>query len=105
VSPLFADFDGLAPLLLQVGSNEMLRDEAIRTTNKAHAAGVDVELELWPDMPHVFQVAPFIPESGRALHHIADFVAARTGWVLANMDGAADPTAQPQPVTGPASLP
>ena len=105
VSPLFADFDGLAPLLLQVGSNEMLRDEAIRTTNKAHAAGVDVELELWPDMPHVFQVAPFIPESGRALHHIADFVAARTGWVLANMDGAADATAQPQPVTGPAALP
>ena len=57
------------------------------------------------DMPHVFQVAPFIPESGRAMHHIADFVAARTGWVLANMDGAADATAQPQPVTGPAALP
>lgn len=99
VSPLFADFDGLAPLLLQVGSNEMLRDEAIRTTHKAHAAGVDVELELWPDMPHVFQVAPFIPESSRALHHIAAFVAARTGWILAPAGTATRATAQLQPIT------
>ncbi|GAB4550427.1 MAG: alpha/beta hydrolase [Rhizobacter sp.] len=84
VSPLFADFHGFAPMLLQAGSSEMLRDEAVRTAHKAHAAGVDVELELWPDMPHVFQVAPFLPESTRALHHIAAFVAARAGWSLAN---------------------
>jgi epsilon-lactone hydrolase len=82
VSPLFADFGGFAPLLLQAGSSEMLRDEAVRTAHKAHAAGVDVELELWPDAPHVFQVAPFLPESARALQHIAAFVAARTGWSL-----------------------
>lgn len=99
VSPLFADFDGLSPLLLQVGSNEMLRDEAIRTTHKAHMAGVDVELELWPDMPHVFQIAPFIPESNRALRHIAAFVAARTGWILATGGTAARATAQLLPVT------
>lgn len=99
VSPLFADFVGLAPLLLQVGSNEMLRDEAIRTAHKAHAAGVDVELELWPDMPHVFQVAPFLPESIRALHHIAAFVTTRTGWILPAVGTAARGTAQRQPVT------
>ena len=99
VSPLFADFDGLAPLLLQVGSKEMLRDEAIRTTHKAHAAGVDVELELWSDMPHVFQVAPFIPESNRALRHIATFVATRTGWSLTTAGTAARAMAKPQPVT------
>jgi acetyl esterase/lipase len=79
VSPLFADFSGFAPLLLQAGSSEMLRDEAVRTAHKAHAAGVAIALELWPDTPHVLQVAPFLPESTRALKHIATFVAARTG--------------------------
>jgi len=83
VSPIFADFSGFAPLLLQAGNNEMLRDEAVRTAHKAHEAGVDVELELWPDTPHVFQVAPFLPESTRALGHIAAYVAARTRWSLA----------------------
>ena len=89
VSPLFADFKGFAPLLLQAGSHEMLRDEAVRTAHKAHAAGVDVELELWPDTPHVFQVAPFLPESTRALHHIAAFVAARTGWTVSHQSAPA----------------
>lgn len=80
VSPLFADFAGYPPLFLQAGSSEMLRDEAIRTAQKANAAGVHVELELWPETPHVFQIASFLPESARALDHIARFVLARTGW-------------------------
>jgi monoterpene epsilon-lactone hydrolase len=80
VSPLFADFEGFPPLLLQTGSTELLRDEAIRTAQKAQAAGVDVELELWPDTPHVFQIVSFLPESAVALEHIVRFVSARTGW-------------------------
>ena len=80
VSPLFADFEGYPPLLLQAGSSEMLRDEAIRTAHKAKAAGVDVELEVWPETLHNFQVASFLPESEVALDHIVRFVLARTGW-------------------------
>lgn len=80
VSPLFADFGGFPPLFLQAGTSEMLRDEAIRTADKAHAAGVDVELELWPETPHVFQLAPFLPEAALALDEIVKFIAARTGW-------------------------
>ena len=80
VSPLFADFAGYPPLFLQAGSTEMLRDEAIRTAQKANAAGVHVELELWPETPHVFQVAAFLPESALALDHIVRFVRERTGW-------------------------
>jgi acetyl esterase/lipase len=80
VSPLFADFEGFPPLLLQTGNSELLRDEAVRTAHKAHGVGVDVELELWPDTPHVFQVAPFLPESAAAIRNIARFVIARTGW-------------------------
>ena len=80
VSPLFGDFAGLPPLLFQAGSTEMLRDEAVRAAEKAHAAGVDVELELWPDAPHVFQIADFLPEASIALAHITRFVRMRTGW-------------------------
>lgn len=80
VSPLFADFAGFPPLFLQAGSTELLRDEAIRTAEKAHAAGVDVEIELWPEAPHVFQMAPFLPEAALALDRIVAFVTARVGW-------------------------
>jgi len=80
VSPLFAEFEGFPPLLLQVGTSEMLRDEAIRTADKARAAGVDVELELWPETPHVFQIVSFLPESALAHDHIVRFILARTGW-------------------------
>ncbi len=83
VSPLFADFQGFPPLFLQAGSTELLRDEAVRTAHKAHAAGVDVELEVWPDAMHAFQFASFLPESALAMERIAAFVEARTGWVRA----------------------
>ena len=90
VSPLFADFEGYPPLLLQAGSAEMLRDEAVRLAQKARAAGVDVEIELWPETVHDFQVASFLPESAMALEHIARFVRARTGWVTTAPQATAD---------------
>ncbi|HCZ17691.1 MAG TPA: alpha/beta hydrolase [Candidatus Accumulibacter sp.] len=80
VSPLFADFRGFPPLFLQAGSSEMLRDEAVRAADRAHAAGVDVELEIWPEVPHAFQIAQFLPEASLAIEHIAHFVQMRTGW-------------------------
>ena len=79
VSPLFADFSGYSPLFLQAGSTELLRDEAVRTAEKAHAAGVDAELELWPETPHSFQMAPFLPETMQELDRAVRFIAARTG--------------------------
>lgn len=82
VSPLFGDFNGLPPLLLQVGSSEMLRDEAVRAAHKAHQAGVDVELELWAETMHGFQIAPFLPEAEMAVAQIVSFVRSRTGWAL-----------------------
>ena len=54
--------------------------DATRAAEKAYQAGVDVELELWPRAVHVFQAALFLPESALAIHHIARFVRARTGW-------------------------
>jgi acetyl esterase/lipase len=80
VSPLFAEFSGLPPLFFQVGSTELLRDEATRAASKAFESGVDVELELWPGATHVFQLAEFLPEARLAVDHIVRFVRMRAGW-------------------------
>jgi acetyl esterase/lipase len=93
VSPLFADFSGFPPLFLQAGISEMLRDEALRTAQKAHAAGVDVELELWPGTVHAFQIASFLPEAGLAVDGIVRFVASRTGWAVPSGADAPPPQA------------
>ena len=80
VSPLYADFAGFPPLLFQVGSIEVLRDESVRTAAKAHAAGVPVELEIWDGMAHVFQSLALLPQSGAAIGNMARFVNRQTGW-------------------------
>ncbi|WP_326780177.1 alpha/beta hydrolase [Streptomyces longwoodensis] len=54
-SPLFADLAGLPPLLVQVGANEVLLDDAVRLAGRAGADDVEVTLEVGPGLPHVFQ--------------------------------------------------
>lgn len=74
-SPLYADFTGLPPLFIQVGSTEVLLDDSRRVADKARAAGVPVEIEIWPEMPHVWQLyAPMVPESRQALDRAAAFL-------------------------------
>jgi monoterpene epsilon-lactone hydrolase len=74
VSPIYGDFAGLPPLFLQAGSTEILLDDSRRCVERARAAGVAAELEVWNEMPHGWQGLPFIPESQRAIEHCADFV-------------------------------
>ncbi|MHB0954985.1 MAG: alpha/beta hydrolase fold domain-containing protein [Pirellulaceae bacterium] len=74
-SPLFGDYRGLPPLLIQVGEHEMLRDDSVRVARKARADGIPVKLEIWPGMFHVFQShEPLLPEGREAIDHIADFM-------------------------------
>ncbi len=74
-SPVFADYTGLPSLLIQVGEHEIIRDDASRTAERAGAAGVDVTLEVWPGMFHVFQShEPLLPEGRQAIEHIASFL-------------------------------
>jgi monoterpene epsilon-lactone hydrolase len=74
VSPLFGDLAGLPPLMLQTGEAEVLLDDTLRFAEKAKQAGVDVFLDTWPDMPHVFQgLAPFLPEASEAIERIGAF--------------------------------
>lgn len=72
-SPVFGDFRGLPPILIQTGEHEMLRDDSIRVAKKARADGVPVTLEIWPGMVHVFQIRG-LPESRAAITRIAQFV-------------------------------
>jgi acetyl esterase/lipase len=72
-SPVFGDYRGLPPLLIQVGEHEMLRDDSIRVAKKARSDGISAKLEVWPGMVHVFQIRG-LPESRRAIQRIADFI-------------------------------
>jgi phosphinothricin tripeptide acetyl hydrolase len=74
-SPVHADLYGLPPLLVQVGSIETLLDDARMLTQRAQAAGVQVDLEVWDDMPHVWHLfAPILPEGQQAIARIGEFV-------------------------------
>jgi epsilon-lactone hydrolase len=79
-SPLFADLSGLPPLLLQVGSSELLLDDTTRFAERAEAAGVDVTLEIWDDVFHVWHsFADLLPEARDAIAQIGMYADQRLG--------------------------
>ena len=74
-SPLYGDPRGLPPTLIQVGSDEILRDDAERIAEKLRAVASAVELQIWPNMPHVWQtMARVLPEARQAIDRIGEFV-------------------------------
>ena len=73
VSPIYGNFEGLPPLLIQAGSKEVLVDEAIRLQDKAKEADVDVTCELYDERLHIFSMFPFLPSAERALNSVAAF--------------------------------
>jgi acetyl esterase/lipase len=79
-APLYADLSGLPPLLIQVGTAETLLDDSTRLAERARAVGVEVILELWDDMIHVWQFcAAMLPEGQQAIDRIGEFVRKHTG--------------------------
>lgn len=75
-SPLFGDLAGLPDMLIHVGSEEVLLSDSTRLAERAGGAGVSVELKVWPDMPHVFQLyAKFLEAGDQSLTEIADWIA------------------------------
>jgi epsilon-lactone hydrolase len=78
VSPINADLTGLPPVLIQVGDYEVLLDDSTRLAERAKAAGVEVTLEVWDEMIHVFQFfAPMVPEATQAIEKIGAFIRER----------------------------
>lgn len=75
VSPLYADLTDLPPLLIQVGDRETVLDDSVMLAGKARAAGVEVDLQVWDGMIHVFQMfGAELPEAHRAIADIARFL-------------------------------
>jgi len=78
-APLYADLSGLPPLLIQVGTAETLLDDSTRLAERARKSGVNVTLEPWEDMVHVWQVfAPMLDEGQQAIDKIGTFVLKHT---------------------------
>lgn len=74
-SPLYADLRGFPPTLLHAGSTEVLLDDSRRFAEKLKSAEVEVELRIWPDMPHVFHgLAMFVPEARAAIAEVGRFL-------------------------------
>jgi len=74
VSPVYADFRGLPPLLIQVGRDEILLDDSLTLTKRAQADGVEVTLRVWDDMWHAWPVlGNLIPESQMAFEEMSEF--------------------------------
>jgi acetyl esterase/lipase len=78
-SPLYADLHGLPPLLIHAGDREILRDDSTRLTRRAREAGVSVEERIWPVVPHVWQLAAFVPEARESLARAAAFLVSEIG--------------------------
>lgn len=76
ISPVYGDWHGLPPLLIYVGQDEVLLDDATRIATEAHAAGVDVRLQTYPRMWHMFQLFLALPQAVASLNDIADFLKA-----------------------------
>jgi len=75
LSPLYGDPRGLPPTLIQAGGDEILLDDAGRMAEKMKDASCRVDYQIWPGMPHVFQLlVPVLPEANAAVEEIGKFV-------------------------------
>jgi acetyl esterase/lipase len=78
ISPIFGDLRELPPLLIQVGSHEVLLSDALRLAERAAICDVAVTLDVTPGVPHVFQAyAGLLDEAGAALDRASDFLKAQ----------------------------
>lgn len=103
-SPLYADLHGLPPLLIHVGTNEVLLDDSTRLAETARAADVPVVLRLWPDVPHVWQLFhPFIPEGRESLLEATSFLKQNTAADAPPEDKGTSVLSAPAPAPGAAT--
>ena len=77
-APLYAELHGLAPLYIQVGGHETLLDDSTRLAARAARAGVEVRLDVFPEMQHVFQAfVGQMPEATEAIGRIGAYLTSR----------------------------
>jgi len=74
-SPLYAEFKGFPPMYIQIGECETLMDDSVRLADRARAAGVEVRLDVFPEMYHLFQLAAGnMPEADDAVERIGKWL-------------------------------
>jgi len=73
-APIYGSLKGLPPLLIQVGTAEILFDDATRLAERARLDGVDVVFEPWEEMIHMWHMFPMLPEGNQAIERIAEFM-------------------------------
>lgn len=75
ISPVFADFTGICPIMIQVGEDEVLLDDSTRLAKRAKEDGVEVVLHVWEEMFHCFpMLAPLFKEADMAMEEICEFI-------------------------------
>lgn len=75
ISPLFGDLEGLPPLLIYVGEDEVLRDDSILFAEKVEEAGVDITLRVGEGLFHCYPaMSPYFPEAREAMEEICTFI-------------------------------
>ncbi len=80
ISPSFGDLSGLPPMLIHVGSEEILMSDSVLLAERAAGARVAVTLKIWPDMPHVFQMfSHFLEAAETSISEIS-------GWMSQKLD-------------------
>ena len=80
-SALYADLQGLPPLLIHVGSDEALLDDSTRLAALGSDFGIDVTLKIWDNMVHVWQVfASVLPEGQESIQEIGEFIRGKLDW-------------------------
>ncbi len=80
ISPLYADYTKFPPIVIHVGRDEILLSDSTRLAENAIAAGVDVQIKIWPGMWHIFPFfAPFVPEAAQAITEIGNAIRRQIG--------------------------
>jgi acetyl esterase/lipase len=80
LSPLYADYRGFPPLFFLAGETEVLRDDAVHAAQRAHEAGVDTRVDIWPVLPHAFPLFErLFPEVKEARDDIIGFMRKHLG--------------------------
>ncbi len=78
-SPVYGRFEGLPPMLIHVGDDEIIRDDSVRVVEQTRAAGGDAEIALWPVVPHAWQLyGTFMREARESLSALGQFIATKT---------------------------
>jgi epsilon-lactone hydrolase len=78
-SPYYSDPTGLPPIYIQVSGSELILDDSTRFEKKAKAAGVDIKVDVWHKMVHVWQVfGPILPEAMKAIKKLGEYIEQKT---------------------------